>query len=141
MPQPIGAFISKHVYKGRLKTQHAIAERSSCRFLDVASGKETSMGHSWIVRPFSLPFRVLHFSHSLPSQNEREVQAVVHVARKYQREGKSFRVVTPYDPQRTRLEEGLKAAGLVWEDKCFNVDSFQGASRLARRISPPRARC
>ena len=31
-----------------------------------------------------------------------------------------------YDAQRNILEKELKAAKLPWEDKCFNVDSFQG---------------
>jgi superfamily I DNA and/or RNA helicase len=28
------------------------------------------------------------------------------------------------------LEHGLKEAGLPWEDKCFNIDSFQGQSSI-----------
>ncbi|KAG0706772.1 AAA domain-containing protein, partial [Suillus ampliporus] len=39
---------------------------------------------------------------------------------------KRFRIITPYDAQRSMVEEGLKAHELEWEDKCFNVDSFQG---------------
>jgi len=48
------------------------------------------------------------------------------LARKYHSQRKSYRIITPYDAQRSRLENGLKAAKLPWEDKCFNVDSFQG---------------
>ncbi|OAX42497.1 hypothetical protein K503DRAFT_733553 [Rhizopogon vinicolor AM-OR11-026] len=40
--------------------------------------------------------------------------------------GKHFRIITPYDAQRSLIEEGLKNNQLEWEDKCFNVDSFQG---------------
>jgi superfamily I DNA and/or RNA helicase len=58
-------------------------------------------------------------------QNLKEVDAIVRIARRYQDQGKSYRIITPYDPQRGRLEEALKNAGLKWEDKCFNVDSFQ----------------
>jgi hypothetical protein len=58
-------------------------------------------------------------------QNTKEVEAIVHIARRFQNQGKSYRVITPYDPQRVRLEDALKNAGLKWEDKCFNVDSFQ----------------
>jgi len=43
-----------------------------------------------------------------------------------QADNKRFRIITPYDAQRSLVEEGLKANGLEWEDKCFNVDSFQG---------------
>ena len=31
-----------------------------------------------------------------------------------------------YDAQRNKIEKALKDAKLPWEDKCFNVDSFQG---------------
>lgn len=54
------------------------------------------------------------------------MQAVVHIARKLAAEGKSYRIITPYDAQRGAIEDALKNAGLAWEDKCFNVDSFQG---------------
>ncbi|KAJ8594293.1 hypothetical protein M405DRAFT_729929 [Rhizopogon salebrosus TDB-379] len=39
---------------------------------------------------------------------------------------KRFRIITPYDAQRSLIENGLRAEQLDWEDKCFNVDSFQG---------------
>ncbi|KAE9405144.1 hypothetical protein BT96DRAFT_988692 [Gymnopus androsaceus JB14] len=39
---------------------------------------------------------------------------------------KSYRIVTPYDSQRNYIENSMKAEGLNWEDKVFNVDSFQG---------------
>jgi hypothetical protein len=52
MPNPIGAFISKHIYDGRLKSVHDIRELSSCRFVDIANGEEKSTGHSWIVRDY-----------------------------------------------------------------------------------------
>jgi superfamily I DNA and/or RNA helicase len=50
---------------------------------------------------------------------------MVHLARILQKIDKSFRIVTPYDAQRTRIEASLKAEGLKWEDTVFNVDSFQ----------------
>jgi superfamily I DNA and/or RNA helicase len=58
-------------------------------------------------------------------QNEKEIQGMVFLTDVLQRTGKSFRIITPYDAQRTRIENALKAAGLKWEDKVFNVDSFQ----------------
>ncbi|KAH9994876.1 AAA domain-containing protein, partial [Russula vinacea] len=35
-------------------------------------------------------------------------------------------IITPYDAQRGALEEALRDEDLKWEDKVFNVDSFQG---------------
>ncbi|KAG2145384.1 AAA domain-containing protein [Suillus bovinus] len=43
-----------------------------------------------------------------------------------QEKNKPFRIITPYDAQRNLIEEHLKLNKLDWEDKCFNVDSFQG---------------
>ena len=59
-------------------------------------------------------------------QNLREVAVVIEIARQLTSAGKSFRIITPYDSQRSILEKGLKDAGLPWEDKCFNIDAFQG---------------
>jgi superfamily I DNA and/or RNA helicase len=55
----------------------------------------------------------------------KEVQAVVHLARALQKSRKSYRIITPYDAQRGRIEDALKQAALQWQDKVFNVDSFQ----------------
>ncbi|KAF8969177.1 P-loop containing nucleoside triphosphate hydrolase protein [Flammula alnicola] len=106
MPTPIGAFISREVYKNRLKTRHSISDPQSCRFVDVSNGSEEAMGHSW--------------------KNTPEVDVAIAIARQLKRAGKPFRIITPYDPQRSLLENGLKHAKLPWEDKCFNVDAFQG---------------
>jgi len=106
MPVPIGEFISKHVYGGQLKSKHAITLISSCRFVDVFDGVEESQGHSW--------------------KNLREVEVAIEIAKQLTSAGKSFRIITPYDPQRSALENALKDAGLPWEDKCFNIDAFQG---------------
>ncbi|KAI0034238.1 AAA domain-containing protein, partial [Vararia minispora EC-137] len=39
-----------------------------------------------------------------------------------------FKIITPYDPQRTLIENKLKMTNgeLPWEDTVFNVDAFQG---------------
>ena len=58
-------------------------------------------------------------------QNNREVDAVVVVAQKFRSEGKRYKMITPYDAQRYLLERRLQDATLPWQDKCFNVDSFQ----------------
>jgi len=106
MPAVIGHFISHHVYNSKLRTEHDIKSFTCCRFVDVSNGKEMKEGVSWM--------------------NEGEVKAAVHMARRYIQEGKEFKIITPYDAQRNAIESALKAAGLVWENTVFNVDSFQG---------------
>ncbi|KAA1467651.1 hypothetical protein DENSPDRAFT_257146 [Dentipellis sp. KUC8613] len=106
MPTVIGNFISNHIYDGRLQTVHKLDSWDTCRFVDISKGKEEKSGHSWI--------------------NQEEVRATMHIARKFLAEGKSFRIVTGYDAQRNALENAMKVEDLPWEDKCFNVDSFQG---------------
>lgn len=59
-------------------------------------------------------------------QNLAELAVVLQIAEQLQVQGKSFRIITPYDAQRNALEERMKESGLDWKDKCFNVDSFQG---------------
>lgn len=49
------------------------------------------------------------------------------VVRRFSRENKNFRIITPYDGQRALLEQTLRTERLPWEDKCFCVDSFQGS--------------
>ncbi|THH33182.1 hypothetical protein EUX98_g960 [Antrodiella citrinella] len=106
MPAPIGDFISRKVYEGRLKSERSISDRNCCRFVDVDKGREIFKGGSF--------------------QNTEEADAVVRVVRKFVKEGKSFRVITPYDAQRALLESELKRATLPWENMCFCIDSFQG---------------
>ncbi|KAI0956190.1 hypothetical protein AcV7_006651 [Taiwanofungus camphoratus] len=110
MPVPIGDFISRYVYGGRLNTVHTDTSALSCRLVDVHHGREKKEGHSWV--------------------NYEEANAVVAIVRKLHTEGKSFRVITPYDSQRNLLESRLKSEKLPWENKCFNVDSFQGSAIL-----------
>ena len=63
---------------------------------------------------------------SCHTQNITERQIIVKMTEFLQEDGENFKIITPYDAQRTALENDLKAAGLQWKDKCFNVDSFQG---------------
>ncbi|KAG2074300.1 P-loop containing nucleoside triphosphate hydrolase protein [Suillus decipiens] len=106
MPLVIGNFISRHVYNQKLMTVHNVNNKAACRFLDVKRGQEQKAGHSWI--------------------NQQEISVVIHLARIYHGQGKQFRIITPYDGQRSTIEKQLELAQLPWEDKCFNVDSFQG---------------
>lgn len=123
MPVPIGAFISKHVYGGRLMTRHALESHRTCTLVDISHGQETKSGNSWTVGISRLG-RALA-PNAWKSQNDREVDAVIVVARKCHSEGKRYKIITPYDAQRTLLERRLEDAMLPWQDKCFNVDSFQ----------------
>ncbi|KAJ3570490.1 hypothetical protein NP233_g4368 [Leucocoprinus birnbaumii] len=106
MPVPIGNIISRHVYDGRLKTVHRITTEACCRFIDVPQGREEFRGRSWV--------------------NEEQGKVVTALARKLEALRYSYRIITPYDGQRTLIENSLKAQNVPWEDKVFNVDSFQG---------------
>ncbi|KAI9461671.1 P-loop containing nucleoside triphosphate hydrolase protein [Lactarius psammicola] len=77
----------------------------ACRFVDI-NGSDSANGTSRI--------------------NRQEVEAVTLIAEHLQEKGVSYRIITPYDAQRNALERALKKKDLIWEDKCFNVDSFQG---------------
>ena len=59
-------------------------------------------------------------------QNKAEIDAVLNIVRRFDKEGKEYRIITPYDAQRAALEKALKNGGLRWENRCFCVDSFQG---------------
>ncbi|KAF8126924.1 P-loop containing nucleoside triphosphate hydrolase protein, partial [Boletus edulis] len=119
MPLVIGSFISRHVYRGKLRTSHSPTTSKACRFIDVNNGRETKGGHSWI--------------------NKEEARVVVKVARLYESSGMSFRIITPYDAQRAHIESLLEVEGLSVNDKVFNVDSFQGSNQ--RRTNVMLTRC
>lgn len=59
-------------------------------------------------------------------QNPAELQAVLMIASKLQEEGEDYRIISPYAAQTNAIQETMKAEGLSWANKCFNVDSFQG---------------
>ncbi|KAG1804979.1 P-loop containing nucleoside triphosphate hydrolase protein [Suillus plorans] len=102
MPLVIGSFISRHVYSHKLMTVHDITSKNACRFLDVKRGQEQKSGKSWI--------------------NQQEISVIIHLARIYNTQGKQYRILTPYDGQRSTIEHQLELAKLPWEDKCFNED-------------------
>ncbi|KIK41901.1 hypothetical protein CY34DRAFT_12738 [Suillus luteus UH-Slu-Lm8-n1] len=99
MPLVIGSFISHHVYNQKLMTVHNNNSRAACRFLDVKRGQEQRLGKSWA--------------------NPKEITVVIHLARIYHRQGKQFRIITPYDGQRSAIERQLELAQLPWEDKIW----------------------
>ncbi|EIW84346.1 hypothetical protein CONPUDRAFT_50903 [Coniophora puteana RWD-64-598 SS2] len=101
-------------------------DKQPCFFVNVR-GHEVAMGRSWVVRSFASIFRTdTRRSLTIRCQNEEEVATVVRLARFFDSKGQSYRVITPYDAQRSLIEKALENAGLSWENKCFNVDAFQG---------------
>lgn len=127
MPVLIGNFISKAVYNSQLQSYHKITN-SACFFVDVSDSAEKGNGTSWEVSKFTSILHVLILKNIL--QNIAERRAVCKIAASFQEEEEEFRIITPYDAQRTALESDLKEAGLDWHNKCFNVDSFQGKSLI-----------
>ncbi|KAK4694120.1 hypothetical protein P7C70_g8796, partial [Phenoliferia sp. Uapishka_3] len=126
MPSLVGDFISKHVYNSKLHSASSVSSSKEClKFIDVRSGLEESSGHS--------------------TKNVAELQVVLALIQYYYAD-KNFKILTvssrgaaallilltevlfvqPYDAQRNEIEGALKAAKLPWEDRVFNVDSFQG---------------
>ncbi|KAM0756438.1 P-loop containing nucleoside triphosphate hydrolase protein [Meredithblackwellia eburnea MCA 4105] len=106
MPSLVGDFISKHVYNKKLLSAVSVSKDTNCvRFVDVCSGCEEKEGHSTL--------------------NRAEVEVVVELVRSHYGDT-NFSVLTPYDAQREEIERSLKQNGLPWEDRVFNVDSFQG---------------
>ncbi|KAJ7648216.1 P-loop containing nucleoside triphosphate hydrolase protein [Mycena polygramma] len=105
IPVPIGDFISRCVYDGKLCSQHAIDSMDCVAFIDVVKGAETASALSW--------------------KNPAEIQTICHLVRRYAETGKQFCVITPYDAQRAAIELQLKAEKLP-HNAVYNVDSFQG---------------
>ncbi|KAH9037839.1 P-loop containing nucleoside triphosphate hydrolase protein [Lactarius pseudohatsudake] len=114
MPPQIGDFISEQVYNGELKSNPEHPTKSSttaCHFVDITGAEQLDADGKSIM-------------------NLQEVEAVMLIAEHLQEEDIPYRIITPYDAQRSELEQALKEKELVWEDKCFNVDSFQGSFGL-----------
>ncbi|KAJ7274286.1 AAA domain-containing protein [Mycena haematopus] len=60
-------------------------------------------------------------------KNTLESEAVIKLAKHLQEQAKSYKIITPYDAQRVLVEDSMKETeGLHWEEKVYNVDSFQG---------------
>ncbi|KAM5535941.1 hypothetical protein V8D89_010381 [Ganoderma adspersum] len=107
MPPLIGDVVSDVMYEGQLQSNpnHAISStQHSCWFIHTEESRELQHDTSW------------------------HATTVLKIAKKLQEEDKEYCIITPYDAQRSFLENDLKSSGLIWEDKCFNVDSFQGKS-------------
>jgi len=108
VPHFIGNFLSNRMYGGALNTSHASGSNVCCRFVDVYTGwqERGEDGKSWI--------------------NRKEAMVIIEICKKYKAERRQYRIITPYDGQRSLVEQMLKKERMEWEDRCFNVDSFQG---------------
>jgi len=112
MPPQIGEFISTNVYDSKLNSnpKHPISNSIvACQFIDVVGAKEQlpPTGTSII--------------------NKLECKAVIQLAQHLQEHEKNYKIITPYDAQRVLIEDTMKEIeGLHWEEKVYNVDSFQG---------------
>jgi regulator of nonsense transcripts 1 len=133
MPVPLGQFISRHVYNTKLESQHKLHDKSCLSFVDASNGEEIKAGFSWKVR--TLHPSMSNLQKLTHAQNLQEIQTIVHLVRSYYK-GKDFCIITPYDAQRAAIESQLKSEGLPWE-RVFNVDSFQGMSKISP-IEKPR---
>ncbi|KAK7033216.1 AAA-12 domain-containing protein [Favolaschia claudopus] len=111
MPPQIGEFISTHIYDHKLNSNplHPIPDSIvACQFVDVVGAKEQPQPGKSIL-------------------NQLECNAVIKLAEHLQEHNKNFKIITPYDAQRVLIENTMKETeGLVWEEKVYNVDSFQG---------------
>jgi regulator of nonsense transcripts 1 len=137
MPPQIGNFISAAVYENQLQSNplHPITDKTiACRLIDVTHGKQQTQGTSFKVCDYVI---MVYYSSENPYvlQNIAELDVALQIAEQLQIQGKNFRIITPYDAQRSALEEGMKEHELNWEDKCFNVDSFQGQIPISLYLS------
>ncbi|KAH9972822.1 P-loop containing nucleoside triphosphate hydrolase protein [Lactifluus volemus] len=108
MPPEIGDFISDHVYNGILKSnpRHRVKPSTiACHFIDINGREQLDKDGK---------------------SSFQEVEAIVLLAQHLQDEDIPYRIITPYDAQRSVIEKALESNELNWHDKCFNVDSFQG---------------
>ncbi|KAJ7170755.1 P-loop containing nucleoside triphosphate hydrolase protein [Mycena crocata] len=106
MPPQIGEFISEAIYEGKLQSNplHPIPDSVvACQFIDVIGAKEKMENKSTLSK------------------------VVIKLAQHLQENDKNYKIITPYDAQRVLIENGMKnTEGLQWEEKVYNVDSFQG---------------
>ncbi|KAJ7593322.1 P-loop containing nucleoside triphosphate hydrolase protein [Mycena floridula] len=110
MPPQLGSFISKEIYEGQLHSnpKHPVTDDiPAIQFVDAPGNERQNQTGSWM--------------------NQLECDTIIKLAQLLQDENMTYKIITPYDAQRNLIENTMKdTEGLVWEDKCFNVDSFQG---------------
>ncbi|KIY67258.1 hypothetical protein CYLTODRAFT_490757 [Cylindrobasidium torrendii FP15055 ss-10] len=110
MPPQLGAFISKEVYDNKLMSwdDHPVQpDTPALFFIDVPTGGERQ-------------------NEKKSFENNAEAEIAIQLAALFQQAGHHHRIITPYAGQTELIENLLKERDLEWDDKCFNVDSFQG---------------
>ncbi|KIM33489.1 hypothetical protein M408DRAFT_60908 [Serendipita vermifera MAFF 305830] len=122
LPKPISNIISSEVYASKLIPFNNESRITCCKWLDIA-GEEALEGTSYY--------------------NALEVESAILLAKELEAKEKDFRVISPYSTQTSKacflltrtllclltvfkILARMKDEGMKWEDKCFNVDSFQG---------------
>jgi hypothetical protein len=120
--------ISSHVYSHTLFDRFDSDDEQShtaVRFIDVADSQEERAGTSWMVCHLLFilaPWLIRYL------QNSAEAKVCLEIAKLLR--GKEFKIITPYNGQTTLIDKKLKADKDFpkgeREDKCNNVDSFQG---------------
>ncbi|KAG8844026.1 hypothetical protein FRC20_003655 [Serendipita sp. 405] len=105
LPQAICQSISSNVYQHELLSAHDDDRESCSKWIDVP-GEEEEEGTSYINKP--------------------EAEAAILLAKQLEIRQKDYRLISPYATQTELLLKRLKEENMDWEDKCFNVDSFQG---------------
>lgn len=105
LPKPICNLISAQVYDTKLLPFSSEDRVACCKWIDVR-GEEQVEGTSYI--------------------NTAEVEAVLLLIRELEEKKKDYRIISPYATQTALILRRLKEEKLPWDDKCFNVDSFQG---------------
>ena len=132
--------ISSQVYNHSLFDRFAsgdVQPYTAVRFIDVAESQEERAGTSWMVSyPLSsvqidsLAEQIFHL------QNPAEGDVCLEIAKLLR--GKEFKIITPYNGQTTMIRKKLNEVEDLpkeeREDKCNNVDSFQGENGLSNSL-------
>ena len=101
MPAPIGEFLSREVYGGKLQSHHRIKSTDCIRLVDCERGEEANRNFSWVVGSSPVDCSQLPSQFWLCRQNNEEINVVVQCCRQLQ--GHNYCVVTAYDAQRNEV--------------------------------------
>jgi len=106
LPKPISNIISSKVYDTKLLPYSTEERPTCCKWIDIPGEEKPGEEKSYV--------------------NENEADACVLLAKQLEEKKKDYRIISPYASQTDLILAKLKKEDMPWEDKCFNVDSFQG---------------